>query len=259
MDYKYTDIHCHPNFPQYDADRDEVIQKMKDERVVGICVGTDEKTSRECVELASRHEHLFSSIGLHPTHAENGFDINAYAELTGNKKVVAVGECGLDYFRREGSEAEKELQKSIFVKHVEFARDINLPLMIHCRPSAGGVDAYEDILTILSNYKDVRGNVHFFVGNLEIAKKFLDIGFTMSFTAVITFTHDYDEVIKFLPLEKVMSETDSPFVAPASHRGQRNEPVYVKEVVKRIAEIKNLSIEETAKAIRQNAQSLFGI
>lgn len=256
---EYIDIHCHPNFPQYDADRAEVIQKMKDEGVWGICVGTDEKISRESVELASAHDHLFASIGLHPTHAENDFDTGVYAEIAGNKKVVAVGECGLDYFRRDGSQTEKELQKSIFIKHVELARDKSLPLMIHCRPSAGSMDAYEDILVILSNYRDVRGNVHFFVGNLDITKKFLDIGFTMSFTAVITFTHDYDDVIKFLPIEKIMSETDSPFVAPASHRGQRNEPVYVKEVVKRIAELKGLSVEETARLIRQNARSVFGI
>lgn len=232
---------------------------MKDEGVSGICVGTDEKTSRESVELASKHDNLFASIGLHPTHANSGFDMEAYAELAKNKKVVAVGECGLDYFRREGSEAEKELQKNIFIKHVELARDKNLPLMIHCRPPLGSMDAYEDIISIISNYEGVRGNIHFFVGNLEIAKQFLDLGFTMSFTGVITFTHDYDEVIKFLPIETIMSETDSPFVAPASHRGQRNEPMHVKEVVKRIAEIKGLTLEETAKAVRENARLVFGI
>jgi len=258
---EYIDIHCHPNFPQYETDREEVIQKMKDEGILGICVGTDEKTSKESVELALKHDNLFATIGLHPTHAGNGFPTETFNDLVQNKKVVAVGECGLDYFRREGTDAEKEAQKNIFIKHAEFALEKNLPLMIHCRPSLGTMDAYEDILEILQNYKEknVRGDVHFFVGNKDIAQKFLDLGFYMSFTAVITFTNDYDEVIKFLPMDKIMTETDSPYVAPKSVRGQRNEPANVKAVVERIAEIKNLSVEEVKIAVRQNARKLFGI
>ncbi len=166
-------------------------------------------------------------------------------------KVVAIGECGLDYYRMEPESIEK--QKKAFIEQVELANEIGKPLMLHIR------NAYKDALEILKQYAKVKGDVHFFAGTSEDAKGFLDFGFTLSFTGVITFTHDYDEVIKNIPLDMIMSETDSPYVTPVPYRGKRNEPSYVREVVKKIAEIKGLPEEEVAKAIIANAKRVFAI
>ncbi|KKP72912.1 MAG: Hydrolase, TatD family [Candidatus Nomurabacteria bacterium GW2011_GWB1_35_20] len=174
-------------------------------------------------------------------------------------KVLAIGECGLDYFHMEAGSIEK--QKKAFIEQIELANEINKPLMLHIRnnPKDKKIDAYVDVLEILKKYSKVKGNVHFFAGSIENAKDFLNYGFTLSFTGVITFTHDYDEIIKNTPLDMIMSETDSPYVAPVPYRGKRNEPSYVKEVVKKIALIKNLPEEEITKAIIANAKRVFRI
>ena len=178
--------------------------------------------------------------------------------------MVAVGECGLDYFRlKVGKEEEiKKRQKDNFVSQIEFALSNDLPLMMHFRPSNKTMDAYEDGLEILSGYKEkhkekLRGNSHFFAGNLEIAKRFVELGFTLSFTGVITFADNYDEIIRKIPLENIMSETDCPFVAPVPYRGKRCEPVYVKETVKRIAEVRSEDIKIVKKALVDNAFKVF--
>ena len=269
---KYIDIHSHVNFTAFDDDRDEVIKRALDNDTFVINVGTQIDTSRNAVELANKYkEGVYAIVGLHPTHTgvsyhdvkelgEGGveftsrgevFDKNLYRELLQNPKVVAIGECGLDYYRCEKESILK--QKQAFIAQIELANELGKPLMLHIR------DAYPDALQILKEYSKVKGNVHFFAGKWEDAKAFLDFGFTLSFSGVVTFTHDYDEVIRNTPLEMIMSETDSPYVSPVPHRGRRNEPSYVCEVVKKIAEIKNLPEEEVARAIIENAKRVFGI
>jgi TatD DNase family protein len=184
----------------------------------------------------------------------------------GDPKVVGIGECGLDYYRmEEGSIAQ---QKTAFIEQIELANEFGKPLMLHIRNNQKQElitgkesipNAYMDALNILKKYSKVKGDVHFFAGSPAEAQAFLDFGFTLSFTGVITFTHDYDEVIKNTPLEMILSETDSPYVAPVPYRGKRNEPSYVKEVVKKIAEIKNLPEAEVAQALIRNAQRVFTI
>ncbi len=263
MKPKYFDIHSHINFSKFDNDRDEVIDRMRSEDVWAIVVGTDLKTSKEVVELAEKNENVYATVGLHPDdNKKENFNKDDYKELVKNKKVVAVGECGLDYFRLNGNEDDKKRQKSNFIKQIEFALENNLPLMLHFRPSGESMDAYEDGLEILSGYKKehgdkLRGNSHFFAGNLEIAKRFVEIGFTLSFTGVITFADSYDEIIREIPLESIMSETDCPFVAPVPHRGRRCEPIHVKEVVKRIAEIRGENIEKVQDVLVNNAFRMF--
>ena len=262
---KYFDIHGHINFSKFDDDREEVIKAMRDEGVWAITVGTDLKTSKEVVELAEKNENIFATVGLHPDdNREEIFDAKNYGELVKGDKVVAIGECGLDYFRiKAGEEDEtKKRQKNNFIRQIEFALENDLPLMMHFRPSGKTMDAYEDGLEILSEYKEkhkekLRGSSHFFAGNLEIAKKFVELGFTLSFTGVITFADSYDEIIREIPLESIMAETDCPFVAPVPYRGKRCEPVYVKEVVARIAEIKGEDIEMIKKALVDNAFRVF--
>ncbi|KKP77720.1 MAG: Hydrolase, TatD family [Candidatus Nomurabacteria bacterium GW2011_GWC2_35_35] len=237
-------------------------------------------TSKKAVEIAHQYkEGVYAIIGLHPIHTdisyhneeelgETGkeftsrgeiFDKNVYLELLKDPKVLAIGECGLDYFHMEAGSIEK--QKKAFIEQIELANEINKPLMLHIRnnPKDKKIDAYVDVLEILKKYSKVKGNVHFFAGSIENAKDFLNYGFTLSFTGVITFTHDYDEIIKNTPLDMIMSETDSPYVAPVPYRGKRNEPSYVKEVVKKIALIKNLPEEEITKAIIANAKRVFRI
>lgn len=276
---KYIDIHCHVNFKAFDKDQDAVIRRALNNNTWLINVGTQINTSRKAVELAYQYkEGVYAVIGLHPIHTDKSFhdqqelgeggaeftsrgeifDKNIYRELLKDPKVVAIGECGLDYFHMEKDSLEK--QKKAFIEQIELANEIGKPLMLHIR------NAYADTLELLKKYiknenlpVGRRGVVHFFTGSLEEAKSFLDNGFLLSFSGVITFTHDYDEVVKNTPLNMILTDTDSPYVAPVPYRGKRNEPSYVKEIVKKIAEIKNISEEETAEAIVANAKRLFKI
>jgi TatD DNase family protein len=198
------------------------------------------------------------------------FDKDAYRELLKNPKVLGIGECGLDYYRMDEESVSK--QKKTLIEQIELANEIDKPIMLHIRNNQkqelitgkeGVPNAYFDALDILKEHwkgrKENKGDVHFFAGGLAEAKAFLDFGFTLSFTGVITFTTDYDEVIKNTPLDMIMTETDCPYVTPVPHRGKRNEPVYVGEVVKKIALIKGLSEDEAARAIIANAKRVFGI
>lgn len=280
MQPKYIDIHSHVNFTAFDADRDEVVGRALDNDTWFMNVGTQIDTSRSAVALANKYqEGVYAIVGLHPIHTgasfhdaeelgEGGkeftsrgeiFDKKVYGEFLRDPKVVAIGECGLDYYRCDEESIEK--QKRAFVAQIELANETGKPLMLHVRnnPKDKNRNAYSDVLNLLKQYPKVKGNVHFFAGTLEDAQSFLAIGFTLSFTGVVTFTHDYDEVIRSTPLEMIMSETDSPYVSPVPYRGKRNEPVYVREIVKKIAEIKNLPEEEVASAIVANAKRLFRI
>jgi TatD DNase family protein len=257
---KYIDTHAHLYFENYDDDREEVIQRTIDNGVAVINIGTDLKSSKKVLELAETQEHFYGIVGFHPTYTKEIKDAQKELEelekLIQHPKCVGIGECGLDYFREE-DKATADLQKEFLKKQIELAIKYNKPLMIHCR------DAYPDTLEILEEYKitnpELKANFHFFTESLETAKKILDLGFQFSFTAVITFAKDYEELVKFAPLDKIMSETDSPFVAPKSHRGQRNEPVYVIEVVEKIAELKGLDVEEVREAVLRNAGEFFGL
>lgn len=260
---KYIDIHSHLNLSQFDSDREEIIQKLKDNNISTITVGADYKSSLLALELSNKHDNLFASIGLHPSDVLiEEFNYDDMLLLSQNKKVVAIGECGLDYFR-DTDEDFKIKQKEIFNLHIKLALETNKPLMIHARPSKGTMDAYIDVLNILEIYKknnpSINANFHFFAGNLDIAKRAIELGFTLSFDGPITFSHDYDEVIKEIPIESIMAETDSPFAAPAPYRGKRCEPQMVSEVYKKIAELKGTSLEETNKIIMGNVKRVFGI
>lgn len=280
MTLKYIDIHSHLNFPDYDADpadsgagREAVLARMAETETGTIVVGTDFESSKRAVELAEKHENIWACIGVHPADdASASFEVDKFNKLVSSSKVVAIGECGLDFFHRDktltppspsyikrGNERELlefERQKNLFLEQVNFAIAHKKPLMIHSR------DAYEELLQILEPLKAehgeaLRGDVHFFAGDLKIAKRFWDIGFTTSFTGVITFARNYDEVIKNAPIEMIMSETDSPFVTPVPYRGKKNEPSYVSEVVKKIAEIRGEDFEIVRMAMVDNAKRVF--
>lgn len=257
---KYIDIHSHLNFPEYDADREAVLARMAESETGTITVGTDLETSRGAVALAESHENIWACIGVHPVdNPSRVFEAEKFAELVTHPKVVAIGECGLDYFHADKNDTEEiARQEKLFRDQIEFALEYDKPIMIHSR------SAYPELLAILEPLKKLhggklRGDVHFFAGTLEEAQRFWNIGFLTSFTGVITFARTYDEVIKAAPLEMLMSETDAPFVSPVPHRGKRNEPSFVPEVVKKIAEIRGEEEGVVEKALIDNAARLFQI
>ncbi len=268
---KYFDAHTHVNFVAYKDDRAEVIQRAKDAGVGMNVVGTQIDTSREAVALAEQYDHIYATIGLHPVHTaksyhdekelgEGGkeftsrgeqFDAAAYEALGKSDRVIAIGECGLDYYRVE--ETTKDVQTKAFIEHIELANKLQKPLMLHIR------NAYEDALEVLKAHTKVQGDVHFFAGDWATAKKFLDIGFTLSFTGVLTFTHDYDEVVRNAPLDMLLSETDAPYITPVPHRGKRNESSYVPYVVQAIAGIRGEDEEVVRGQLLANAARVFSI
>lgn len=255
---QFFDAHSHIQDPAFDADREEVIARMHNEGVWSIVVGTDLNFSKQAVALASNHEHLFAAIGIHPTDKfDEPFVRSEFDALAESKKVVAVGECGLDYYRMQNdSPEERARQRDLFETQLHFAVDHGLPLMIHCR------DAHEDMIAILRNKKkelgeQLWGNIHFFTAPLDIAKQYLELGFSLSFSGVITFARDYDDVVKYAPLDMILSETDTPYAAPIPHRGKRNEPVFIKETIAKIAELRGEDLETVERALVENAWRIF--
>jgi len=268
---KYFDAHTHVNFVAFKDDMDAAIQRATDAGVGMNVVGTQFDTSKNSVELAEKHEDVYATIGLHPIHTgksyhdekelgEGGkaftsrgeeFDAAKYEELAKSPKVIAIGECGLDYFRLE--ENTKKTQEDAFVQQIELANKLQKPLMLHIR------NAYEDALAVLKAHAKAKGDVHFFAGDWNIAKQFLDFGFTLSFTGVLTFTQDYDEVVRNTPLDMLLIETDAPYVAPKPYRGKRNEPAYVVEVAKAIARIRGEDEDVVREQLLANARRVFGL
>src|SRR3989344_1690359 len=227
---KYFDAHTHANFAAYGEDRDAVIERARGASVAMNVVGTQFDTSRSAVELAKKYDDVYATIGLHPIHTAKSY-----------------------HDEKEIGEGTKEVQMRAFIEQIELAGEIKKPLMLHIR------NAYTDALDVLRAHAGVRGDVHFFAGDWEVAKKFLELGFTLSFTGVITFARDYDEVIRSTPLDMLLSETDAPYVTPVPYRGKRNEPSYVPLVVQKIAEIRGEDTERVAAALMENARRVFGI
>lgn len=269
---KFVDAHTHVQFAAFDADRDAVIQRAKEKDVAMVNVGTQKDTSKAAIELAQKYEFIWATVGLHPIHTEKSyhdpkelggesgftsrgedFDYEYYKNLASDHKVVGIGECGLDYYRL--SPESKEKQRAIFEKHIQLAKELKKPLMIHCR------QAFEDLIEILMSKSNILnsppGAIHFFTGKKEDAGKLLDLGFVFTFGGVTTFARDYDETIKYLPLDHILLETDAPYVSPAPYRGKRNEPSYVVEVCKKISEIKSVPFEEVAAITTKNFLRVF--
>ncbi|MFA5870692.1 MAG: TatD family hydrolase [Candidatus Paceibacterota bacterium] len=270
---KHIDAHAHLQFKDFDIDRDDVIIRAQNEGIAIINAGSNAEDSQNAVLLAEKYkENVFACIGLHPgntyisqyegSKAED-FNYEYYKKLSKSDSVVGIGECGLDYFKLEGEiEKIKKTQNEIFIQQIELAQEVKKPLVIHCR------DAYPDLIKIVNENKEKFSQppvIHFFVGNIDEARQFLDLGFYFTFGGVITFlpkknmANMYEEVVRFVPLDRILTETDSPDVAPVPYRGKRNESFYVLEVEKKISEIKNVSQEEASSQIMKNAHAVFGI
>jgi TatD DNase family protein len=270
MPPKFFDIHAHVNDVQFDADRGDTLFRMHEQGVFAIMVGTDKKSSLDVVEMAEKASGgVYASIGIHPIDDRNEqFDKVYFTKIADSKSVVAVGECGIDYSRLTDTPdvaAEKARQMKLFETQVDFAIERDLPLIIHCRDSEKVLaDAHREVIDLLASKKKnagnrLRGDVHFFSQTIDVAREYFALGFTISFTGVITFTHEYDEVVRLAPLDKIMAETDCPYVAPKPYRGKRNEPVYVAEVVKKIVELRGEDFETVRSALVENAFRTFAL
>lgn len=254
---KFIDIHCHLDFPDYSKDQEEVIKRTLDARGGMINVGVDVETSQSVVSLAHTYPNMWATVGVHPTDNKTEQDFSLLEKLAQDPKVVAIGECGLD-FARTGEE-DKLRQYEIFKKHIELANKVGKPLMLHVRNGKIDTGAYKEALKLLKEFARVPFNFHFFAGSIDDLKEILAVGGTISLTGVLTFTKDYDEVVRQVPLDRFMTETDAPFAAPVPYRGKRNEPLYVQEVIKAIARIKGESEEKVAQLSVDNARRMFGI
>ncbi len=277
MNPKLIDSHTHVQFAAYQGDVDDVVGRSLGAGIWMVNVGTQLDTSKQAIALAEKYpEGVYATVGLHPIHTDKSFhdkeelgeggeefvsrgevfDYDGYKKLALHPKVVAIGECGLDYYRINDADS-KEKQEVAFVQQIELARDVKKPLMIHCR------SAFPDLISVLkansSKLQAVPGIIHFFSGTEPQASDLLNMGLFFTFGGVITFSRDYDEIVKSVPVSRMMLETDAPYVTPAPHRGKRNEPSYVAEVAKRLAEIKGVSLEEIQHHTNENARAIFGI
>jgi len=254
MELKIIDSHAHLHHKDYNKDRDEVVKRCFDEGVGVISAGVDIKSSIQEVALSEKYGYgIWAMVGIHPTESSSE-NFDEISNLAKNKNVVGIGECGLDYYRNN-FENEKKRQIELFEKHIKLSFDEKKPIVIHCR------EAFGDIFDVLGRNKkflnENPGIFHFFTGTIDDVKKAMELGFSFTFGGLTTFNRSFDEVIKYISIDRVLVETDSPFVSPMPHRGERNEPVYIKEVVKFIAEILGIEVDIAEKKIFENTKKLF--
>ena len=265
------DSHSHLNFKAFDEDRGQVIERCRQADMGVINVGAAYDTSEKAVQIADAKQ-IYASIGLHPIHVfDEEFIVAAYQKLidANQAKIVAMGETGLDYFHLDMSFAKgaqsvaeiKSLQKQVFLSHLELAKKNNLAVIVHGRNGKDEPEAYQDIYQTLKDFAYARGVVHCYGGNLAEAKMFVDLGFYLGFTGIVTFdkTGVLEEIIKWMPMDKILIETDAPYLSPEPYRGKRNEPIYVQYVAEKIAKIKNQTTAEIIDITGNNALKLFNL
>ncbi|HWR00119.1 MAG TPA: TatD family hydrolase [Candidatus Methylomirabilis sp.] len=277
---RLIDSHCHLHFPAYNEDRDAVLKRMRERDVWGITVGTNAATSKSAIAFAEAHSDIFATVGYHPEHLTSAYHdeseghddapytIGAIADLAGSSnKVVAIGETGLDFYRidedRELEDAAQQ-QEHALRDHIALAHNMGLPLVIHCR------DAFMRLATIIQdeqgNGRRVHGVVHCFTGSWDEAVPLLDLGLHLSFTGIITFpvkkNGQYPHkspriVVEKMPLQRLLVETDAPWLTPVPHRGKKNEPAYVEFIAEAVARIRNTDLHAIARQSVENTVDLF--
>jgi TatD DNase family protein len=284
MKLRYFDAHTHAHFPAFEGDREAVLGRAAEAGIGMLTAGTTLATSKAALELARGREGVWATVGIHPGHAgpsvfdsgemgpEEGalarriadegelFDASKFRELAEDPKVVGIGECGLDYFHATDRDLQAK-QRELFIAQIEFAKEVGKPLVVHCR------DAYADLIEILSVHRPLLlergpGIMHFFAGSAADAVALLGLGFSFTFGGAITLPHrpgktDYASVLAVVPDDRILSETDAPYVAPLAHRGKRNEPKYVVEIVEKLAAMRGMSSEAMAELTVANAVRVF--
>ena len=255
------DTHCHLNFNRYDKDRPTIIQRAHDADVHHIIIpAIDLETCHEAIQLADEYDEIYCAVGFHPNSTAdwNDKNIQVLRNLANHEKILSIGEIGLDYY---WDKSPKHIQAKVFEAQLELASELELPVIIHNR------EASADVLSILENWtttlptslQDRPGVLHSFSAPMDIAKRALDIGFYLGFTGPVTFkkAQDLRNVVAETPLDRILVETDGPFLTPEPYRGKRNEPSYIPYIVEKIAEVKNLPIDEVGQATTENAKRLF--
>ncbi|MFA5172806.1 MAG: TatD family hydrolase [Candidatus Paceibacterota bacterium] len=265
--FKLIDCHAHVNSEFSKENYPEVLRRALETGIAVVNVGTNKKDSEENVKIAeSFKEGVFATVGMHPTEEEK-INYDFFRKLAENKKVVAVGECGLDYFRVKDDEfkiREIERQKDLFKEQIKLAKEVGKPLMLHLRTA----EAYRDALEILRQAQDLKMPkiiFHFYSGGEEFLERALKLDAYFTFGGTLTFKmkggekNEYEEVIKKVPKDRILLETDAPFVAPEPNRGKRNEPIMIVETAKKAAEILEMELEEFLEIEKKNAENVFGV
>jgi len=277
--FMLIDTHAHVNFSAFKDDAEEVIKRALEKSVFFINVGSQYSTSERALKYAQKYPHkLWAAVGTHPIHlqersfiysdsnelegteiktSKEDVDMEKYRELAKNPEVVAIGEVGLDYHHFEEDDETEKLknkQKEVFTNFIDLANELEKPMIIHCW------DAYDDLYEILKNNPvKKRGVIHSFVGGYKTANKFIELGFFIGLNGVVTYSDSFDRLIKEIPPEKMLIETDCPYLTPVLLKGQRNEPVYVAYVAEKIAKIKQINAEKVAEITTRNAKDLFNL
>jgi len=277
---RLIDSHCHLHFPAYDADREEVLARMRERGIGAITIGTTLANSEAGARFAEAHENVWASAALHPEHLTSEFQDENEGEAPertldagrleyiarSSPKIVAIGETGLDFhWIDEGlNRAEAmELQEKTFLQHAEVASKLDLPLIIHCRDAFEYLEGFPRKARTMG--LSVTGVIHSFSGTLEQAQAMIEAGFYIGINGIVTFKPRKSDplerqlpfIVEHLPLDRILLETDAPYLAPVPFRGKRNEPVYVEEVARTVAEIKGMTVEEVARITTENAIKLF--
>lgn len=246
------DVHAHLDDAAYDEDREQVIKEIKDKGMIVVNSASDLPTIASTFELAQNNDFVYATLGVHPYEAAqvNDKELDKMAQLLSHPKVIGVGEIGLDYHMEN---FDKKLQQKAFIDQLELANEYRMPVVVHDR------DAHGDTMDILKKHMKVTGIMHCFSGSYEMARQCLDMGMYISIGGVLTFKNARKtvEVIEKVPLERILTETDCPYLTPEPYRGTRNKPVYVKYVVQKIAEIKGVECEEVERIVYQNVKRVF--
>lgn len=261
-----VDSHAHLDGKQFNSDREEVIQRAREagvHTIVAIGNGDGPGTMDCGIKLAAKYDFMYATVGIHPHEAKLATDaaFDELSQLATQPKVIAWGEIGLDYFY---DHSPRETQQQVFIKQMELAAAAKLPIIIHCRPSNNTDDAWEDCLRLIEQHwrpTSLGGILHCFAGTWPHAKRALDLGFMISFAGNVTFpkAQQIRDAAKEVPLDRMLIETDSPYLAPVPHRGKRNEPAFVKETARQIAELRTTSIEEIGSQTTANFHRFFSL
>jgi len=262
----FVDSHAHLETEQFEADREQVIARAREagiETILAIGSGTGPGSLDCAIRLAEQHDFIYATIGIHPHEAKlaRDADFEEMAQLATRPKVIAWGEIGLDYFY---DHSPRDIQQQVFLKQLQLAQLVKLPIVIHCRPSNGSEDAWEDCLKLLDEHwvpSGLGGVLHCFAGAWDHAKRALDMGFMISFAGNVTFpkAQQIRDAAKEVPLDRMLIETDSPFLAPVPYRGKRNEPLFVKEAARQIGEIRGQSMEDIGFQTANNFYRFFSL
>jgi TatD DNase family protein len=258
----YVDTHSHLNLEQFADDWQEVALRMQEKNVRTQTVGTDAVSSQRALHISHALPSVSRAlVGIHPAYVEADqdyeHDLVLLRQMVDDELCVGIGECGFDYFRVQKSD-HYDAQRFVFETQVGWSRITKKPVMLHLRPTKHTFDAYDDALEILESYRgEVTGQAHFFAGTLDQARRFLDLGYYISCTGVVTFTHDYDELIRYVPSDRLLLETDAPYVAPVPYRGGRCEPWQVIEVYKKVVELKATDMDSLMSRIELNVRELY--